>query len=251
MFVLISLQVCAQQPGSSPPPKQNLPEGAKKTEPTKPALKHVHVDLTGFELDKAAASVSSTQVGGGTRAIGGVTTLLAPRFARVYTAHPVFQWSHTTQAQNFEFRLFDTSGDLLYKAQTSGRELRYPDDAPQLQPGTVYAWNVQPETTLLGGVSATYRFIRVAQAEIEEISKALEQIGSGGKSKLEGRAQLFTDRRLWFDAVQALSELIRDNADDAELFERRGTVYDQLHVTKSLAEEDFAVADQLRATHNP
>jgi hypothetical protein len=249
MFFMASLAGQGQQ--QSPSPKEVPPAGTQNPLPPKPKVKRVHVDLTGFELDKAASRVSSTQIGGGTREIGGVTTLLAPRFARVYAAHPVFQWSHTTQAQNFEFRLFDSKGDLLYKAHANGRELRYPDNAPLLQPGSVYTWNVQPEIALLGSVSMTYRFIRLAQIEIDEISKALEQIGSGGKNPLEARAQLFSDRRLWFDSVQAFADLIKDYPEDSDLFERRGIIYDQIPVTKPLAEEDFAVADQLRATQNP
>jgi hypothetical protein len=251
VFFLVSLSASGQQPSSSPP-QQAVPQAVQTPKPPQLPLKHVHVDLTGFELDKAALPVSSTQIGGGTREIGGVTTLLAPRFSRVYTAYPVFQWSHTTQAQNFEFRLFDaTTGSLLYRAHASGREFRYPDDAPPLRPGSVYTWNVQPETALLGGVSMTYRFIRVAQIEISDISKALEQIGSGGKSQAERRAELLTDRRLWFDSVQAFSDLIKDYPKDSDLFERRGIIYDQIPVTKPLAEEDFAVADKLRAAQTP
>jgi hypothetical protein len=247
---LISLPTAGQQPSASPP-QQAVPQAVQTPKPPPLPLKHVHVDLTGFELDKAAPPVSSTQIGGGTRDIGGVTTLLAPRFSRVYTAHPVFRWSHTTQAQNFEFRLFDATGSLVYKAHASGREFHYPDAAPLLQPGSVYTWNVRPETALLGGASMTYRFIRLAQVEIDDISKALEQIDPGGKRQAERRAELLTDRRLWFEAVQAYSDLIKDYPTDSDLFQRRGTIYDQIPVTKPLAEEDFAVADKLRAAQAP
>lgn len=83
------------------------------------------------------------------------------------------------------------------------------------------------------------------------MSQALDQIGAGGKTQAARRAQLLTDRRLWFDAVEAFSGLIRDDPNDPDVFERRGTIYDQISVTKPLAEEDFAVADKLRAAHSP
>jgi hypothetical protein len=237
-----------QQP--APPPQAN-PGAVQNPAPPKSKLKHVHVDLSGFELDKSDASAAATQIGGGTRGIDGLTTLLAPRFSRVYAAHPVFQWSHTSQAQNFEFSLFDEKRNLLYKAHVSGREFRYPDSAPPLQAGVVYSWNVRPEAMLLGGVSPTYHFRRLSQTEIDEISQQLERIGAGGISQSELRAQLFTDRRLWFDTIQTLSELIRAHPENPELFERRGIIYDQIQVTNALAEEDFAVADQLRGSQHP
>src|SRR5277367_5963912 len=95
-----------QQTPAATPPQQDSPGAVGKTKP--PArLKRVHVDLSGFELDKSVASTPSTQIGGGTRGNDGITILLAPNFSIFYSAHPVFQWSYMSQAQNFEFRLFD------------------------------------------------------------------------------------------------------------------------------------------------
>jgi hypothetical protein len=246
IFVAAAL---AQKPPA--PPQQANPAAVQKPKQPKSKLKRVHVELSGFELDKSDASASTTQIGGGTRGIDGLTTLLAPRFSRVYTAHPVFQWSHTSQAQNFEFSLFDEKQNLLYKTHVSGREFRYPDSAPPLQPGVVYSWNVRPGAALLGGVSPTYHFSRLFQKEIDEISQQVERIGTDGISQSELRAQLFTDRRLWFDTIQILSDLIKAHPEDPELFERRGIIYDQIRATNALAEEDFAVADQLRDSQNP
>jgi hypothetical protein len=244
----------AQQPTSQPPgavqQQHDKSETAARPKEGKSGLKRVHVELSGFELDKSESAASNTQIGGGTRGADGFTTLLAPRFSRLYSAHPVFHWTHTAQAQSFEFRLLDEKGDLLYKAHVSGREFRYPDSAPALQAGAVYGWNVRPEAALLGGVSPTHRFSRLPQKGIDEISEELGRIGTGGRKQAELRAELFTERRLWFDSVQALSELIAEHPEDAELYERRGVIYDQIGVTNSLAGEDFAVADQLRVSQS-
>jgi hypothetical protein len=240
-----------QQTPAAAPPQQNSPAVVGKTKPATARLKRVHVDLSGFELDKSAASTPSTQIGGGTRGNDGITTLLAPNLSNLYSAHPVFRWSHTSQAQNFEFRLFDEKENLLYQAHVSGMEFRYPDNAPPLEAGVVYGWNVRPEVSFVGGVSPTCRFRRLSQPEIDEVSSQLRRIGSGAKKESEQRAQLFVDRRLWFDSIQTLSELIKEQPNDPELFERRGTIYDQIPVTNGLAQEDFAVADQLRRTQNP
>jgi hypothetical protein len=251
-LLTFSAPVGGQQQQQTPAtPSQISPAAVEKTKPAAARLKRVHVDLSGFELDKSAASTPSTQIGGGTRGNDGVTTLLAPSFSVLYSAHPVFQWSHTSQAQNFEFRLFDEKENLLYQAHVSGLEFRYPDNAPALEAGMVYGWNVRPEVSFLGSVSPTCRFRRLSQPEIDEVSSQLRRIGSGGKKESEQRAQLFVDRRLWFDSIQTLSELIKEQPNDPELFERRGTIYDQILATKALAEEDFAVADQLRLGQNP
>jgi len=151
--------------------------------------------------------------------------------------------------QSFEFSLLDDK-HVVYRAHVSGRDFRYPDDAPPLEPEVVYGWSVKPETALLGGASATYRFSRLPQPELERVAKQLQQIGSDESKRLE-RAQFFTDRRLWFDTIQELSDAIRAHPEQADLFERRGTVYDQIPVTKALAEEDFAIADKLRGSQTP
>jgi hypothetical protein len=46
--------------------------------------------------------------------------------------YPIPRSLITSQAQNFEFSLFDEKQNLLYKAHVSGREFRYPDSAPPL-----------------------------------------------------------------------------------------------------------------------
>jgi hypothetical protein len=185
--------------------------------------------------------------GGGSRGIGGTTTLLAPRIGRTFTAHPTFRWSHSAQAQNFIFQLYDDSGTSLYKARVDGREYRYPETAPELRPGTMYRWNVRPEVGLLGGSSETFRFVRVTETEIKEIADGLQQIGVDSKEHQEQRAQILADHRLWFDAVDAYTDLITKNPEDPELHEKRGQIYDQLPGTRSLGEEDFAIAQQLRS----
>jgi hypothetical protein len=243
--------VCAQQ--SAPPAQAPAPpnQGSTRQDPKPPKpLKRVHVELKGFELDKASA-MSSTQIGGGSRGIGGKTALLAPRIGRTYTANPTFRWSHSTQAQNFTFQIFDESGAPLSKVRVNGREYHYPETAPQLRPGATYRWNVQPEVELLGGSSETFRIMRVPENEMKEIAGALQTLGTETKAQQLQRAQIFTDHRLWFDAVDAYTNLIAGNPEDPELHERRGEIYDQLPSTNALAEEDFAVAEQLRSKATP
>jgi Domain of Unknown Function (DUF928) len=256
LFVIVSVG-SAQQPApvqEKPAQEGNNPDSNKQDSPQQNAnsaakpLKRVRVELKGFELDKTqAAAASSTQIGGGSRGIGGTTTLLAPRIGRTFTAHPTFRWSHSTQAQNFIFQLYDEAGAVLFKARVDGLEYHYPENAPELRPGAMYRWNVRPEVALWGDSSETFRFVRVTENEIKEIADALQPVGTDSKEQLEQRARILADHRVWFDALAAYNDLITKNPDDPELHEKRGAIYDQLPGTRALGEEDFAVAEQLRS----
>jgi hypothetical protein len=254
VWILIAAICAAQQRQQQQAPPKDASQPAATTGEARPGKhfqKRVHIDLKGFELDKAAQPKPSTEVGGGTRDIGGVTILLAPRQARIYTAYPVFDWTHSAQAQNFEFRLFDEKGDPLYKSRVTGREFHYPEDAPPLQANTPYEWSVQPEVALLGRSSARSGFVRIPESEIAEVSVALDQVGAADEIQLARRAQILTDHRLWFDALDAYSNLIKRYPHKAVYHEKRGEIYDQLSVTTALAEEDFAIADELRESSQP
>jgi hypothetical protein len=182
--------------------------------------------------------------------MGGGTTLLAPHSARLYSAHPVFEWNRAGQAGNFIFELFDDKDALVYKTRVNAATFRYPEDAVPLQPGAVYLWSVRPEGGLLGGASETLKFTRLNQSELAVISRELEKSSAKEKGDLLRAAQIFMDHRLWFDAVQAYTELIKSYPDDPEPYEKRGMIYDQIPVTEDLAEQDFAVAAQLRGANN-
>jgi Domain of Unknown Function (DUF928) len=251
-WISIAIASSAQQQQAPPTKEASQPSAAsREAKPTTRLQKRVHIDLTGFELDKTAQPKASTQVGGGTRDIGGITILLAPRLTRVYTAYPIFDWTHSAQAQNFEFRLFDEKGSLLYKSRVTGREFHYPAEAPPLQADTSYEWSVQPEVAVLGRASDKSSFVRIPASEIAEISAALDHAGAAEETQLAERAQILTDHRLWFDALEAYSNLIKRYPYNVAYHEKRGEIYDQLSVTSPLADEDFAIADELRESNQP
>jgi uncharacterized protein DUF928 len=226
---------------------QNPPTGQEKPVEKKPPVKRVRVDMAGFELGQAAPPKSSTQLGGGTRAMGGDTVLLAPVVGRCYTATPVVAWTHTAQVQNFEFRLFDPVGKLVHRMRVPARQLTFPADVHPLGPGTTFQWSVQPENAMLGGPSAKATIRRLTAAELDEVAQQLNETSPNGADSQEWKAQVFTDRRLWYDAIAAWSDLIQRFPTRADLREKRGQIYDQLSATQPLADEDFAAAEKLGA----
>ncbi len=80
-----------------------------------------------------------------------------------------------------------------------------------------------------------------------EIDKKLAEFPGAVTRAGVARARVFTDARLWYDAIDAYNALIERFPDRAELYERRGTIYAQLTCTQSLAEEDLARAERMQA----
>lgn len=238
LFVAAALVLGGWPQQQAPPPKPPEP---------RPAAKRVRVDLSGFELAPQPPAQSSTQLGGGTRSLaGGDPAPLAPNVGRTFSATPLFAWRHSSQAQKFEFRLFDQAGAVVHRAAVTGREFTYPSDAPPLQPGVAYQWSVQPQSTMLGGASTKATVMRLSEADLAAVSAQLAHLPAG-VTEAEWRAQVFTERRLWYDAIAAWSALIERFPNRADLHEKRGQIYDQIPVTQDLADEDFAAAQRLRA----
>jgi hypothetical protein len=246
-LIWLPLQQTTQSPASPPQATQTQPQTQPQTAPkqsspaAKPPMKHVHVHLEGFELDKKSADQSgNTQTGGATRGAGPTVFLSAPHLAKLYTLTPTFYWTSGVKTKAFFFRLFDADGDVGYEAHIPGFSLQYPASAPALEPGKTYIWTVQAGLGLLGGGSIPVQFVVLSQAERAELEKEL-----AGADAMK-RAAIFTDRRLWYDAIGAYTELIAQHPDMPGLYEKRGDIYDQIAATQALAQADFEKAEELR-----
>lgn len=204
-------------------------------------------DLSGFELLDEAKLKSKPVVAGATR--GGLFSpkppvALAPYLARVYSAEPVFLWA--SESPRFAFVLIDASGAEVHRATVDGTRYAWPARAPKLQPGRTYAWSVTPE----GGDEASAAVeVLVADAAVRaKVDKALSAAaGADAYAKAVARARVFTDNRLWYDAVAAWAEAIALDPKRPEAWEGRGNVFAQIPATRSLSDQDFARADELSA----
>jgi hypothetical protein len=80
------------------------------------------------------------------------------------------------------------------------------------------------------------------------VAEALVRAGKPGTQAGDlARAKVFIDLKLWYDSVAALSRLIASHPGDVKLYELRGAIFSQLAWTRSLADQDFAKADELLA----
>jgi Domain of Unknown Function (DUF928) len=232
-FLLVSL-VWLTENGEPGLAQSSPPQAPAESAASQPPTKHAHVVLDGFELEPAAAGSPAHS--------GGATVFLsAPNHARVYSLTPTLYWTSGVHTPAFVFRLFDMEGDVGYKTRIPGFSLRYPSDAPALEPGKTYVWNVLAGLGLQGGGSLPAKFTVLSPEERTALDKQL-----AGADSMQ-RAAIFTDKRLWYDAIQAYTELIAQHPAMPELYEKRGDIFDQIPATQSLAQSDFAKARELRA----
>lgn len=245
--------LCGVIPALSQEKAQSSPKaGAEKAKPAeaKKPRARVVTDLSGFDLLGSSKLKQQTQVAGATRGMASPVAL-APRLGKLYGDQPTFSWKFEGKTKNFLFVLQDDAQNEVFRAEVSGSEYRYPASAPALQPGKTYFWTVEVASTMFGGEpSAPAGLLLLNAAQRAELEKDLAAAAAAPDSYKSGlaRARTFRDRRLWYDAVAAYTDLIGAHPDRAELCEERGTIYAQLDATKTLADQDFARADQLRTS---
>jgi Domain of Unknown Function (DUF928) len=235
-FCLMLLVFCGGSRAQQPTGKEQAPAKPKKK---------LDADLSGFDVseDKSGKKVS-TMLGGTRSAAVPSATLLAPRRAKFYGASADFAWTYGGHSEGYILLVTDEDETQLVRQAVKDSHYLATDLAGKLQPGEIYYWRVQVLPNTLA--SEPLEFVVVSADEREAIDKAVAAIPPGDpyRSGL-ARAHVFTEHRLWFDALGAYHELITKNPGKAELYEERGAIYEQIPVTKPLADADLARAAQL------
>lgn len=236
--------------GQSPNAPSSNQTPSSQSHPTR-----VRVKLEGFDLasqpSKAnqvgagspaspARHAGANQVGGGSRGIGGVK-LFAPEKGLAYSLYPTFQWSGSPDTK-YKLVIEDLASHASYDVVVDGTSFTYPENAPPLKAGSTYSWTVQPEVDLMGGQPEPVLIVIAGDPEREQIGAALAAVSQSGFDGDRARAQVYFDKRVWYDAAAAYSILISAHPDDHELHKMRGTLYDQIPATEKLADQDFAAA---------
>ena len=228
--ILLSVAAMAHaQSASSPPAAQPPPQPAR-----------VRAKLDGFDLSSSAKHTGANQIGGASRGIGAVK-LFAPDKGFAYSLTPTFQWSGSPDTK-YKLEIEDVAAHTTFDTTVDGTTFTYPETAAPLKPGSTYSWKVQPEVELMGGTSDSALIVIAGGPEREQIAAALAAITQTGEAGDRARAKVYFDKRVWYDAAQALSILIAAHPNDPELRQMRGTLYNSVPVTEKLAEADFAMA---------
>jgi hypothetical protein len=235
-----------------PPASQKAVEGKKTGGPEeKSPRKRVVTNLAGFDLLDPGKVGKQPMVVGATRGLARPVAL-APRLGKLYGANPAFAWRCDNESSTAIFLLTDDAQTEVFRVESGAAGYRYPPEAPPLQPGATYFWTVEVQSPLLGAsTSAPVGLLVVSSSQREAIEKKLAQFPGDTYDAGLARARVFTDSRLWYDALAAYTELIKRYPDRGELYEQRGMIYAQLDATKSLAEEDFARAEKVQHGTRP
>jgi hypothetical protein len=243
LFTLVAPAGHAQQ--SAPAQGGTKPSTSGSNDSTaKPAKKHLNADLSGFDLSDDKSKKVSTMFGGSRGASFPSATLYAPQLAKFYGGAALFQW--TSEGKNDGYVLLITDEDETQIVKQPVKESRYllPAEQNKLQPGGTYYWRVQVLPSVTAGDSLGIKV--VSKTERLAIDKALAAAhGTDAYQTGLARARVFTDHRLWFDAIGAYTELIEKYPDRAEAYEQRGKIYAQVDATGKLAEADAARAAAL------
>ena len=227
---LLTLCLCAASPAVS------LRAHAQASTPPKPV--RVRAKLDGFDIEPKSGKAPN-QIGGASRDIGGHLTLFAPKLGKAYTLTPTFYWNADDPTAEYQFRLSMLSAGQapVFETKVTGGTFTYPADAPALEPGATYTWQVTPSNDMLGG-PASANLLILGGAERTALEAALH--GKPGMTAVD--AKVYTDKRLWYDAIAAYTALIGSEPGRAEYYKSRAELYDQLPQTQALADMDMTKA---------
>jgi hypothetical protein len=236
----------AQQSSGAPVAK---PSGNAASGGTAKPKKSLDADLSGFDLSDDKSKKMSTMFGGSRGASFPSATLYAPKLAKFYGGEALFQW--TSEGKNDGYVLLITDEDETQIVKQAVKEARYELPAAQnkLQAGQTYYWRVQVLPSATAGDSLGIKV--VSAAERRDIDKALAAAHGADAYQTDlAKAQVFTDHRLWFDAIGAYTQLIEKYPDRAAPYEQRAKIYAQADATSKLAQTDTARAAELaKAAH--
>jgi Domain of Unknown Function (DUF928) len=206
--------------------------------------KKLDADLSGFDLTDEKSKKMSTMFGGSRGATYPSATLYAPKLAKFYGGAALFQWAAQGHNDGYVLLITDEDETQLVKQSLKDPYYRFPAGGTKLEAGQTYYWRVQVLPATLGG--DPLGLVVVSAAERKEIDKALAAVSASDPYQAGlARAGVYTDHRLWFDAIGAYTDLIAKYPDHEELYEQRGKIYSQVDATSNLAAADSAKAASL------
>jgi hypothetical protein len=233
-FALVATARIWRSPGGQNQNTQDTNSSAtptKRRRPPKPAGPRFFEQYSGKDSSKrliAAGATRETEV---------PRRPVAPLEGRAYNARPFFAWEIAPGTKVYHFAIYegdryaDPAARAVYKADLPGTELTYPPNAPPLQPGKLYSWQVStPTTTGKDDEGIVARLIILAGPKRTEVKKALATAGLASPKTREDRldqARVFENYAVWYDALRIASELAK-NRDDKEALAYQFALLDKL-----------------------
>jgi hypothetical protein len=183
----------------------------------------VVTDLSSFHLDQSPHSSAPNQVGAASRGAGQTIILCAPNQGAASTTRPLFEWRASQPGESLTLSVLSDGGDVLYEGSVSGNSFQYPADAQALAPGQSYSWKVSGGgmDKLPDPVSLTLES-KAAQAGLAK------ELAEPDAADPLARAQVFLHRGLWYDAVDALEQGLREQPARSDLKQQLLLMYQQV-----------------------
>lgn len=235
----------------TPPPATTAAKPATAAPVKRPRVVTV---LTGFDLlDKDALKKQTMAAGASRGESGAAPTALAPHLGKVYDTAPEFYWVDAAGGGKYVFTVWDDAQNVVYRTEVSGYRARYPATAPKLEQGKTYFWTVETPPSMSGNQQSTpVGFVVISGEQRAAVEQKLAAAkGSDAFAAELAKARVFTDARLWYDAISAYTHMMQKYPARAELYEARGTLFAQLPATQADADQDFAQAEHLRSGTSP
>jgi hypothetical protein len=200
--------------------------------PSKPPVR-VRPNLQDFDISPKAGQ--SANQGAAVSRGDSAPKLYAPALGKTYTITPQFRWQALDSEAKVTFHLMTADGKTVYEAVASGGQFNYPASAPALTPGTTYRWTVIPaDDDLYAGLPVPVGFLVVSGTERDAITAELTS-----HKDPSAKAEVYLNHRLWYDAIQAYSDLLDRNPNDTNARTTRAQIYSQFPVTQALADADW------------
>ena len=236
----------AQQ--STAPAQSGNSSGTSGSSAAKPAKKHVDADLAGFDLSEDKGKKVATMFGGSRGASFPSATLYAPKLAKFHGGDALFQWASEGKNDGFVLLITDEDETQIVKQSVTESHYKLPSDQNKLRAGETYYWRVQVLPAVAAGDSLGLQVVSAVERRAIDSALAAARGTDPYKTGL-ARARVFTDHRLWFDAIGAYTELVEKYPNRAELYEQRGKIYAQVDATSKLAEADAVHAADLNKSN--
>ncbi|HEX6209837.1 MAG TPA: hypothetical protein VF136_03610 [Methylomirabilota bacterium] len=213
--------------------------GPNASDRARAVLSHVTSFLLGHQREKTYQSLSVRSV----RAQPPV--ILAPRETRVLPGALAFDWAGSERL-TYQIRLLGPGGAVVWEQADARRPLAYPADAPRLEAGTRYTWELS--TRQHGVQQATFEVISAGDASrVSDALGVLTPAGAGGYPPATlalMRAGLLFQETLYADARLELIAAIAAAPEEATLHLLLGHVYDRTGLGL-LAASEFDEAEAL------
>jgi Domain of Unknown Function (DUF928) len=231
------------------PAQGTKPSGNAPSDSSAKPKKRLDADLSGFDLSDDKSKKMSTMFGGSRGASFPSATLYAPKLAKFYGGAALFQWASEGKNDSYVLLITDEDETQIVKQSLTEAHYKLPAAQNKLQAGETYYWRVQVLPSATAGDSLGIKV--VSASERQAVDRALAAAHGADAYQIDlARARVFTDHRLWFDAIGAYTELVEKYPDRAEAYEQRGKIYAQVDTTSKLADTDMArAADLTKSAH--